>query len=506
MKRLLMMSMFCAVAGGAMADYSVRLFVNEDAWVFFAFHHDRKIADRAGLVREIESYVDTFASGGKVTDIAFNVNGMRMGYPSGVNETMWATKKPDGTMAFSGSAQRKYFDLGLDPYALALSRCREKGMRGWISMRMNDVHWVTASNNLWAGTSVWREHPDWLQVTDEKPAGSRRDWNDFAFDYANPAVRDFQFSIFKEIVDRYDADGYELDFLRWWRHLKPGREREDAHFVTEFILRCRAYTREVAKRRGHPVQLSSRAPSVYARALELGFDVAAWAREDAVDLIVPCNFFSPIDFDLDFAEWKREIAAANPKTLVLPGATDCFAQEPCRVRWEAWNAWVDRRYREGAQGVYLYNFSYLDAATLDRIKRQGFDPETTGMRPRRYVVTYHDLSPSLPPARILPAYLNHDVNVPVTVASLPRDGETAEIVIAIQKDDAPAPLVQINGQPVLEKPVRGEKARMYGDDRTSKTVWHYSVAPGQLVAGRNLVTVSSLGERVFLRWVEIAIR
>jgi len=128
------------------------------------------------------------------------------------------------------------------------------------------------------------------------------------------------------------------------------------------------------------------------------------------------------------------------------------------------------------------------------------------MRPRRYVATYHDLSPSLPPARSLPDYLNRDVKVPVTVASPPREGETAEIVIAIQKDDAAAPAVRLNGQPVSEKPVCGEKAHTYGDDRTSKTVWHYPVVPGRLVSGTNLVTVSSLGEKVYLRWVEIAIR
>ena len=70
---------------------------------------------------------------------------------------------------------------------------------------------------------------------------------------------------------------------------------------------------------------------------------------------------------------------------------------------------------------------------------------------------HHDLSPSLPPARTLPACLNHDVKVPVTVASLPHGGETVEIVIAIQKDDAPAPPVQINGRPALEKSVRSAR-------------------------------------------------
>ena len=487
------------------ATSAPRLFVNEDAWVFFGRHHDRSVTDRAGLVGEIEAYIDTFAEHGRVTDIAFNVNGMRAGYPSAVNETMWATEKPDGTMAFAGSVQKRYYDLGLDPYALALSRCRERGMKGWISMRMNDVHFITASNNLWQGSAMWRRHPEWRQVKDEEPAGSARDWNDFAWDYGVKELRDFQFSIFKEIADRYDADGYELDFVRWWRPLAPGRERVDAPCVTEFIRRCRAYTRELATKRSHSVLLSVRVPAVLARAHELGFDVEVWAKEDVVDLLVPCNFFSPIDFDLDFAEWTRAIGAANPKTGLLPGATDCFAQEPCRVQWEAWNAWADRRYREGATGLYLYNFSYLDKPTLERLKREGLPPDRVGAAPRRYVVTHHDICEPKAQARQLPVYLTEDAMISIHVSSPPARGETAEVVVAIQKDDAPAPQIWFNGVKASGAPFRGEKPRTYGNDKTSRTVWHYPVTPLSVRRGINRIKVGSIGEKVFLRWVELAV-
>jgi len=367
-----------ALVGASLACPGARptLFVNEDAWCFFATRPACEMN-----VDGLRAHVDRLVSGGHATHVAFCVNGMRTAYPSKVNEPLWRTVLADGTVLEDGrSRHREFFDRGIDPFQVMIDRCRERGVSPWVSMRINDVHHLTTSNPK-ASCAFWRAHPELRRHPDEDPATSKRFWTAFAYNYAKPEVRDFQFALFREIADRYDADGYELDTLRFWEHFTPGRAREEAHFLTEFILRCRAYTRELAARRGHPIRLSARTPTGYAAARAFGYDPEAWAREGAIDLLVVCNFFNCVDFECDFADWRRRIAAANPEVEVLPGATDCFACEACRLDAAAYRGWADQMYAQGAAGLYLYNASYLPDETKADVFGRGLAPERVAAAP-----------------------------------------------------------------------------------------------------------------------------
>ncbi|MBR1589080.1 MAG: VCBS repeat-containing protein [Kiritimatiellae bacterium] len=484
------------------------LFVNEDAWVFFARAHDRNVTNRADMVQELERYIDGFAKGGKVTDIAFSVNFIRMAYPSKVNDPNWSTVAPDGKVIERGDVHRRYYDLGVDPYAVQIARCRERGIRPWVSMRMNDVHFITSSNTMAVSCTAWRQHPEWRRVPDVEPAGSNRPWDDFAFNYSLADVRDYQFAIFKEIVDRYDADGYELDWLRWINHLAPGREREDARFLTEFIARCRAYTRQIAKKRGHEIRLACRVASDIRAVISRGMEVETWARQDLVDLIAACNFYSPTDFGIEFGRWRTRIHAANPRTLVLPGTCDALENEPCRLDWAALCGWTDRLYGEGADGFYVYNASYLDAETLGALKERGFDRVASASSPRRYISTCHDVSPE-PRRRVerqIPVALDRAKKINVEVATPPQANEVGEVVIALSERGVPAPRVTLNGATPSGAAVSAENAGRYGDPARSKVFYRYRFPTNAIKKGRNDILVEPPENRkVVLRWAEISV-
>ena len=484
------------------------LFINEDPGVFFNRLHNPSITDRDGLVRELEGYIDGFAAGGKVTDIAFNVNFIRTAYPSKVNDPFWRTVAPDGKVVERGDSRKRYFDFGVDPYAVEIAQCRKRGIRPWVSMRMNDVHFITSSNTLQVSNAAWRNHPEWRRVPDEDPVGSKRPWDDFAFNYSLAEVRDYQFTIFKEIVDRYDADGYELDWLRWMNHLAPGRERQDSHLLTEFVARCRTYTRRVAKAREHEIRLACRVATDIRAVLSRGMEVEAWAREDLVDVIAVCNFYSPTDYDFAFDRWLARIHAANPKTLVLPGTCDALENEPCRLDWAALCGWTDRLYSEGADGFYLYNASYLDADTLAAIKKRGFDRAMSASSPRRYIRTCHDVppEPGRRSERQIPVGLDATRKIEIKVATPPKVGETGEVVISLSDRDAPAPKVTLNGVEPHGQPVKERNEGRYGKPFWSPLVYRYKFPSTAMRRGRNEVRVQPVAKpNVMLRWAEISI-
>ena len=55
----------------------------------------------------------------------------------------------------------------------------------------------------------WKAHPEYWRVP-----GSVHAYADRALDYAIPAVRENHLRLIAELLDRYDIDGLELDWMR----------------------------------------------------------------------------------------------------------------------------------------------------------------------------------------------------------------------------------------------------------------------------------------------------
>ena len=473
--------------------------VNEDPWYFIG-HRPASEMNAAGLRR----HVDRYAAGGKVTHLVFCVNGMRTAYPSAVTDPMWRTVLADGTVIEDAKNRMKaFFDAGIDPFQVWIDRCRETGISPWVSMRINDIHHITSGDPR-SSCAFWRKHPE-LRRSQEDPVTSGKWWTAFAFNYAKAEVRDYAFSLFKEIADRYDADGYELDTLRFQEHLTPGHEREEAHFLTEFILRCRAYTRELERQRGHRILLSARALPSYEASRAYGFDPEAWAREGAVDQLVICNFFNTVDYEFDFADWKARIRAVNPQVRVLPGATDCFDCEACRLDADAYRGWADQMHAQGADGVYLYNTSYLPEAVKEDLCRNGLASDAVRARARRYPRTHHDCVPKgLPTGRHLPVPLDRARTFPLVAGRGARTNDTASVVLGVGAGDAPAPAVAVNGIAATGTPIRLQNNATFGPDRKTKAVWRYRIPVSAVKPGENLVRVEPrTASKDLLQWVEI---
>ena len=277
------------------------LLLNEDNDHFF------KLGDEWQTKEGLERYLDIVLKG-PVTHFFICVNGQRTSYDSKTWEPIWAglcdIARPDTATAQDGTHDRwavnakKFFDVGIDPYELWAKRCREKGVSPWISMRMNDVHYL-AKSNYFRNTTFCRTRRDLRRVPESEKGGV-----DFALDFAQKEVRDYTFAQFCEIAGRWNADGIEMDWMRDPHCLRPGRERADAHYLTEFMRAARRETKRISAARGRPLKLSVRLPRSPAKALALGFDIDVWLRDGLVDLVVGSSSYLP-DPDLPVADWMR---------------------------------------------------------------------------------------------------------------------------------------------------------------------------------------------------------
>jgi hypothetical protein len=357
----ILLALYASSVFASVADKPV-LAINEDNDHYFKL--DSSLMDEKHLV----SYLGDILSKGAVTDFFMCPCGQRASFDSKAWEPIWkGISEPNmhGKTNDIWCVNAKLLhDKGIDPYAVWIKECRKRGVRAWMSMRMNDVHFVNITN-YFRNATFWRERTDLRRYPDVNPLANTHSWDSFAFNYAHREVRDYHFAMFKELVDRYDADGYEFDWMRFTRHLTPGREREEAPILTAFMKRCRDYVDKVAAKRGKRILLSARVPTTYEEAREKGFDPETWAKDGLIDWLITTNFYDTNDFEIDVAGWKRRMMAANPAVKVFPGATDCLRRNevkglpPIRMTSSDYSRWAKAMRQRGAEGLYLFNVPYL---------------------------------------------------------------------------------------------------------------------------------------------------
>ena len=396
------------------------LAVNEDNDHFFKL--DQSYMTREGL----RGYLDHVARG-HVTHFFMCVSGQRASFDSKTVEPIWeGLGEPcgQGRIAGVGDGKTRYgqsglwavnakrlFEAGIDPYEVWTARCREKNVSPWVSMRMNDTHFLPSVTNAFRNTRFARQRRDLWRV----PGGQRG--FDANLDFSHREVREYALAHLREIAARWDIDGVELDWMRHGLALKPNHEREDARFITEFMRSARAALDEIGAGKGRRIKLSVRAHRSPRIAANLGFDVASWAKEGLVDLVVGTSFYM-VDVDVAVAEWISTLRSANPGVAFLPCIdmkTTGTASNPdgsvmniAKYRFVA-----DRFYKEGATGLYLFNAPYIGKYdpserttdgedTFGIICANGLSPESIAGKPMEEVPPFHDFPPKGDPRDVPP--------------------------------------------------------------------------------------------------------
>lgn len=362
---------FLLVAG---AVASPVLVFNEDDSHFFGRPPEKMT--EAGLLE----YLDEVVGPGAVTHFFMCPNAMRANFDSKAFEPIWKCLKEPGRNPGWSKKVKLLHDRGVDPYAVWIRGCRERGVSPWISMRMNDVHNVH-DPSFCSLSTFWLKHPEFRREP-QATVKNGGQWTSWALDYSHSEVRAYSLGFVKELLERYDVDGIECDWMRFPEHLPSGRARDCSPCLDEFMRDVRREVNLAAKKRGHPILVCARVDSDPRAALARGTDPFQWAREGSVDWIVPCNFFSTVDFELPYAEWRSKMDEISPQVRIVPGADSGLL-----IPGKGWNrrlltrdeyyGWADRLQKQGANGFYLFNlFQHSETGEVWRsILKDGLSQE-----------------------------------------------------------------------------------------------------------------------------------
>lgn len=334
-----------------------------------------------------------------------------------------------------------------------LEHVRDFGMRPWASLRMNDIHEASAEDSL-LFSDFYRKNRHMNRVSHREPSS----YYDYALDYHYPEVREYYLSLAKEILDTFDVDGFELDFMREIFSFGVGREYEGIAVMNAFMRDVYAMVKVAEAHWGHPIEIGVRVPDTPEKALRLGFDVFDWVEAGIVDLLVVTPRWSSIDNDLPIDLWKRIMRGKNVEIAAgLEILIDAYNRRPRKMQGNTYETAVascTNFLSQGADAIYLFN--YMDVTgearestlTSNTEKYREFlamagDYEKCVAAERHHVVTYNDVDAiGEKGKKQLPLRLWGEKGNPppfsavrVVTGDVPAD-RTVQVILGVEPEDA----------------------------------------------------------------------
>lgn len=266
-------------------------------------------------------------------------------------------------------------EAGHNPPEVVVHECHKRGMAAFVSLRMNDCHDgqhgpATLPNPELA--TFKRQNPDWL-VED-------LDWWS-ALNFAHPRVRALRLRTIEEFFDRWDFDGIELDWLKHTLNFPRGTERENAHYLTEFMRSVRASLQRRAQERGRPIELAVRVPERLAWCENGGFEVARWVDEDLVDMLIVGQALTDLPTLGEFQELTEQ-RHVPVYPCITPFGNGYRVSPDEVIRGSAANLWAD-----GADGLYVRNWGFY-GPWRRHLLGQISSPDSLVRLPQRYILSH----------------------------------------------------------------------------------------------------------------------
>jgi len=245
-----------------------------------------------------------------------------------------------------------------------IQRCYEKSLVPFISLRMNDTHFLDKlhSSDVDGGQLNLCEfyccHPEYVLES------SSNSWRDRGQNWAMPEVREYKFNFIRELCENYDLKGLELDFMRYPALFRPYETTQTQReaVLAEFVKKVRDLLDETS--RGKKRWLSLRLPVNYGMYDELGLNISR-LEQAGVDMFnLSSIYFTAQGGDLSKIRSEVKTAAtyvemthcASVGAAVDQADGDNF--EFIKTSESQLYTTALSAYAQGIDGVSLFNFVY----------------------------------------------------------------------------------------------------------------------------------------------------
>lgn len=170
---------------------------------------------------------------------------------------------------------------GVDYLPILIRQARKNHIAFYASFRMNDTHFKTDPQGILC-PEFWKTHQNYRlwEVIDGKS------YYNAALDYSFAEVRRRKTDSVREVAEKYDVDGIELDMCRNPYFFQPSEAWTKRAILTNFVAEIRADLDRIGRRRKHPIGLIIRTPIDEQRLTAAGIDVEKWIDRKLMDILV----------------------------------------------------------------------------------------------------------------------------------------------------------------------------------------------------------------------------
>lgn len=252
------------------------------------------------------------------------------------------------------------------PVTVIAQLCHEAGMAFFPSVRMNEHYDMEESAPNYG--RLRRDHPELCigRPGESIPHGSLEWGIRTGLNYAFPEVRAHMTRIIFELIDRFEINGIELDFMRHPAFFRVTEAYQYRYLMTDFVCGIRKKLDEVGQKRGKHLDLAVRVPPTLADSKRIGLDTEVWLREGTVDMLIAGGGFIP--FEMPIREWVEAAAGTGCRVY------GCFEGLRPLLNEASLRALALRYWEAGVDGIYFFNYYSMSKDWKRTVLGQLADP------------------------------------------------------------------------------------------------------------------------------------
>lgn len=242
----------------------------------------------------------------------------------------------------------KYIAQGTDPLTILTEAAHRRGMKLLANFRINRYSKHPRYDKLIG--SWFHQHPELILPENVHEGEYKLDWS-------KPEVREHHLAVYRDLFERYDVDGIDLEFSRAIPFFKKDEPNKTQH-MNEFLKGLRREADRIGDKRKKklsiaiqymtPEYCSLARPFLDPEPLNHGLDPAVWAKEGYVDILIPGIWGAYNSAPADITPYLELVKGTHCKLYAFV-AWGILSHE------REVNLLTIRQLSEKCDGVYIFN-------------------------------------------------------------------------------------------------------------------------------------------------------
>ena len=272
--------------------------------------------------------------------------------------------------------------MGTDQVRENIRYAREIGMPLFPSLKMQDTARQGAERCGWL---------KWKYGKDVCFGGDDGDRNTWAYDFTNRLVQENKLAMVREMLEDYEADGIELDFMFYPVYFRPGEVDTNVATMNDYVNEIRGLANEIGQAQGREIPIAARVAHRRDDNLKLGLDVETWLEEGSIDLVIGQVSEFLLDTGLPDVDWLADKANQCGAAAYIRSPRYVYDERSVNPDIEVYRALLQNLHLKGFAGLY---FGYLGWPFDDyeyKMLRELANPQSMHRRNKRYILQPKEL-------------------------------------------------------------------------------------------------------------------